>query len=143
MQNNKDFCYQFTSSKNAEEIFPILLDVNKWWKGFYDEKIDGESKELGDEFTFSAGDGAHFSIQKLVEKIPDKKLVWLVTESNLSFLENKKEWENTKISFDLEETENGTNVKFKHNGLTPEIECFENCSSAWTNYLGNLKILLK
>ena len=143
MDNNRDFTLQFLSSKSAEEIFPMLLDVKSWWKGFYGENIQGESNEVGDEFTFFAGDGVHISKQKLIEKRPNKKLAWQVIESNLSFLNDKKEWDGTIISFRLKEVENGTQVKFTHQGLMPEIECYENCSVAWTNYLRNLELNLK
>ena len=143
MNNNRDFTFQFLSSKSAKEIFPILLDVKSWWKGFYGENIQGESNEVGDEFTFFAGDGVHISKQKLIEKRPNKKLAWQVIESNLSFLNDKKEWDDTIISFSLEDVEKGTKVKFTHQGLMPEIECYEDCSLAWTNYLKNLEINLK
>ncbi len=121
----------------------MLLDVKSWWKGFYGENIQGESNEVGDEFTFFAGDGVHISKQKLIEKRPNKKLAWQVIESNLSFLNDKKEWDDTIISFSLEDVEKGTKVKFTHQGLMPEIECYEDCSLAWTNYLKNLEINLK
>ena len=143
MNNNRDFTFQFLSSKSAKEIFPMLLYVKSWWKGFYGENIQGESNEVGDEFTFFAGDGVHISKQKLIEKRPNKKLAWQVIESNLSFLNDKKEWDDTIISFSLEDVEKGTKVKFTHQGLMPEIECYEDCSLAWTNYLKNLEINLK
>lgn len=143
MDKNRGFTFQFLSSKSAKEIFPILLDVKSWWKGFYGENIQGESTEVGDEFTFFAGEGVHISKQKLIEKFPNERLAWQVIESNLSFLNDKKEWDDTIISFSLEEMENGTQVKFTHKGLMPEIECYENCSVAWNNYLTNLEFRLE
>ena len=111
MNNNRDFTFQFLSSKSAKEIFPMLLDVKSWWKGFYGENIQGESNEVGDEFTFFAGDGVHISKQKLIEKRPNKKLAWQVIESNLSFLNDKKEWDDTIISFSLEDVEKEKKLK--------------------------------
>jgi hypothetical protein len=98
---------------------------------------------MGDEFSFLAGGGMHFCKQKLIELIPNKKIVWLVTESNLSFLENPKEWENTKLIFDISEKENKTKVTFTHKGLEPQIECYDGCSNAWTQYFQNLENTLK
>ncbi|MBN9336284.1 MAG: SRPBCC domain-containing protein [Chryseobacterium sp.] len=120
-------------------MFPILQDVRSWWNGFFGEKITGDTNKIGDEFSFSAGDGVHFSKQKLIEIQPDRELAWLVTESNLSFINDTHEWENTKIKFNLEKTDNGTNVTFIHEGLIPNIECYKNCSGAWTQYLENLE----
>jgi hypothetical protein len=67
----------------------------------------------------------------------------LVTESNLSFLKNTNEWAGTKICFDLEKDGDNTKITFTHDGLMPQIECYDNCSSAWTQYLQNLKADLK
>ncbi len=139
MEPNKNFEYSFNSNKSAKDIFLILKDVKIWWSGLFGETITGESNQIGDEFSFSAGDGVHFSKQKLIELNPNKELVWLVIESNLSFLQDTQEWENTKIKFNIEETENGTKVTFTHEGLIPKIECYENCSGAWNQYLANLE----
>ena len=139
----KNYTYSFQTSKSTEEVFKTLLDVRKWWSGLYDETIKGESKKINDEFTFNAGAGAHYTRQKLVELIPDKKVAWLVTDSNLTFLKDSSEWNNTKICFELSPNGNKTNVQFTHEGLVPQIECYDQCSSAWTGYLDNLKKALK
>ena len=135
----ESYTYSFTTHKSPKEIFDLLLNIEKWWTGIYEETISGCSQKLNDEFSFSAGGGVHFSKQKLIELIPDKKLVWLVTESNLSFLDNPNEWESTKLVFDILERENETQITFTHEGLVPEIECYDSCSNAWTQYLHNLE----
>ncbi|GGG60095.1 hypothetical protein GCM10007332_22230 [Epilithonimonas arachidiradicis] len=60
MQPYKSFEYSFHSNKSADEIFPILQDVKTWWSGLFGEKITGETNKIGDEFSFSAGDGGSF-----------------------------------------------------------------------------------
>lgn len=139
MVNNPGFSYSFTSSKTPSEVFDLLLHIDKWWSGLYAESITGESKAVGDEFSFRAGEGMHYSKQKLVELIPDKKIVWQVTESNLRFLHDQNEWANTKLCFDLSAEEGKTKITFTHVGLLPQIECYDSCSNAWTQYLTNLK----
>lgn len=136
---NKDFQFSFTTSKQSKEIYSLLLNPKKWWVGLYSEAIEGQSKNLNDEFSFSAGGGAHFSKQKLIEVETDKKIVWLVTQSNLSFLTKTDEWDNTKIRFDIEQQKDKTKITFTHEGLVPQIECYGGCSGAWTQYLENLK----
>lgn len=140
---NKDFQYSLITSKKQNEVFAYLINPNNWWVGLFGETIEGNSKDINDEFSFRAGDGVHYSNQKLVELETDKKIIWLVTESNLSFLKNTNEWAGTQICFDIEQESNMTKITFTHKGLTPQFECYGGCSSAWTQYLQNLKEHLK
>lgn len=135
----EDYTYSFNSSKTPEEVFQLLLDVEQWWSGLYGETIQGKTDKLNDEFIFNAGGGAHYSKQKLTEIIPNKKVVWLVTDSKLNFLTDTGEWIDTKISFDISTKENTTKITFNHHGLVPQIECYDSCSGAWTNYLQKLE----
>ena len=134
-QNFKNYTFSIESTDTPKNIFNTLLNVRGWWSGLYSETIEGNPDKPGDEFTFRAGGGAHYSKQKLVELIPDKKVVWLVTDSNLNFLEKPNEWTGTKICFEISEHEGKTQVRFTHVGLVPEIECYNSCSSAWSQYM--------
>ncbi len=135
----KNFTYSFTSPHPADHIFNLLLDVKKWWSGFYNERIEGNSRNPGDVFDYWAGDGAHYSQQKLVELVPGSRIAWLVTKSDLSFLTDTGEWNNTKICFSLSREGNDTRVSFTHEGLVPAVECYGACSVGWTKYLDKLK----
>jgi hypothetical protein len=139
----QSFKFSCTTSKTIHEVFTHLIDPRNWWVGLFGETIEGESNHVNDEFSFRAGDGAHYSNQKLTELVTDKKIAWLVTESNLSFLKNTNEWAGTKIGFDIEEEGGKTKITFSHDGLVPQIECYGGCSGAWTQYLQNLKEHLK
>ena len=135
----QNFSYSFKTSKTAEDVFELLQNIDQWWSGLYQETIQGKSRRIKDEFTFHAGDGAHYSKQQLIELIPGEKIAWLVTDSKLSFLSHPTEWNDTKIMFELSQDGTETNVRFTHDGLVPQIECYEACSSAWTGYMDNLK----
>lgn len=135
----KNYSYTFYTNKPSPEVFELLLHINEWWSGIYDEIIKGESKHLNDEFTFKSGSGAHYSKHRLIKLTTDKKIEWQVMESNLSFLNSPTEWENTNICFDIETENNKTKVTFTHKGLVPEVECYDSCSNSWTQYLTNLE----
>jgi Activator of Hsp90 ATPase homolog 1-like protein len=140
---NQPFQYSFSSSKNSNEVFTHLINPKNWWVGLFGESIEGKSKDINDEFSFRAGDGLHYSNQKLIELVTNTKIVWQVTESNLSFLKKTNEWAGTKICFDIDQMAGKTKITFTHEGLIPHFECYNECSSAWTKYLQNLEDALR
>ena len=133
----RDLTINILVDQTPEEVFNAVRNVRGWWSGYYTEEIKGDTEKLNDEFSFRAGSGAHYSKQKLVEVIPNKKIVWLVTDSKLDFLEKKDEWTSTKVIFDISVKDHKTQLIFTHEGLTPEVECYNSCAPAWTQYLKN------
>jgi len=131
----KSFSKSFIVDKPAAEVFNAIKNVRGWWSGLFSEEFEGSTEKIGDEFSFRAGGGVHYSKQKLVEVVPNKKIVWLITDSELSFLKNKNEWTGTRIVFDLSEEGDKTRLTFTHEGLVPEFECYDTCSSVWSQYL--------
>jgi Activator of Hsp90 ATPase homolog 1-like protein len=132
-----DFSVTLVTHQTPHQVFQAIRNVPNWWSGYFSEHFAGNFENLHDEFTFHAGDGAHYSKQKLIEVISDKKIVWLITESELSFLENKEEWTGTKVIFEISKKGDQTEMTFTHEGLNPEKECYDSCSPAWTQYLQN------
>jgi len=133
--NHNDFTLTIKSDQSPEVVYQAMLNVRKWWSGFYDESFDGNTDKLNDEFSFWAGGGLHYSKQKIVELIPNKKVVWLITESELSFLDKKDEWTGSHVVFEISEVEGKTQLTFTHKGLTPDVECYDACAPAWTQYV--------
>ena len=122
----------------AQDVFHSINSVSKWWT----ENIEGSSQKLNDEFTVRFDD-VHVSTQKLIEVVPVKKVVWLVTDSKLNFVEDKEEWTDTKISFEIYNNDDKTEIQFTHIGLVPAIDCYNDCSNAWSHYIrGSLLSLI-
>lgn len=128
--NNQNFTTTLIVSKTANEVFNGINNVSKWWT----ENLEGSSQKLNDEFTVRFGD-IHYSKQKVIEVIPDKKVVWLVTDSKLNWLTDKHEWTNTKISFEISNNDNKTQLHFTHMGLVPDVECYDNCVKGWNQFV--------
>ncbi|PWU01139.1 MAG: ATPase [Bacteroidetes bacterium] len=136
MDNN--FQMSFVVEQPASKLFNAINNVTQWWN----ENLKGESKELNDEFEVQFSDDVHYSKQKLIELVPNKKVVWLVTDSKLSWLKNKHEWTGTKIVFEIFDHPKGTALKFTHIGLNPETECYKDCSNGWRQYINSLYKLI-
>ena len=74
---------------------------------------------------------------KLVEVIPDQRAVWLVLDNYFNFTENKREWQGTKVIFEVPKKGDKTEIRFTHLGLVPDYECFDVCSNAWSSYINS------
>jgi Activator of Hsp90 ATPase homolog 1-like protein len=118
--------------KTPDEAFNAINNVPEWWTG--EPGVEGSTDKLGDEFTYRYKD-LHYSKQKITELIPGKKIVWLITDSKLNFIKDKSEWTGTRISFEISEKNNKTQIRFTHVGLVPGIECYSDCSNAWGQYI--------
>lgn len=132
-----DFTHRLLTDQSPAAVFKAITDVRSWWSGYHAETIEGGTEQLGDEFIFRAADGLHETRQKLVEVIPDQRVVWLVTYSALNYLQHPAEWEGTRVRFDIAARDGKTELVFTHEGLTPDIECYDSCAPSWTQYLDN------
>ncbi len=130
-----DFTTTLLVDQSPEEVFNAVTNVRGWWSGLFTESFEGNTKKLHDEFSFHAGEGAHYSKQKLVEVIPNEKVVWLITDGALTFVEKQDEWVGTKVIFDISKKGDKTQLVFTHEGLTQELACYDSCAPAWTLYV--------
>lgn len=126
-----DFTTIFWVDNSPEEVFNAINNVSGWWQG----EIKGNSKELNDEFEYRMLD-IHYSKQKVVEILPNEKVVWLITDSNLSSFKNNTEWNGTKVVFEILVLNNKTQLRFTHIGLVPNFQCYGDCSGAWGMLVG-------
>jgi len=124
---SKSYTTSIEITQAPKEVFSAIKNVQKWWS----KDFEGKSSEQGDEFIINHPD-MHYSKQKVVEVVPDKKIVWQVTDSNLNWLKkDKQEWTNTKMVFDINKNGNKTILHFTHDGLVPEQECYSMCEKGW------------
>lgn len=126
----RDFTTTLIIDQPVNQVFNAINNPQNWWSG----EIQGSADKLNDEFTYRYKE-FHFSRQRIVEMIPDQKVVWLVTESIINYAEDKDEWTGTKISFEITGQHNKTQLRFTHLGLDPDIECFDSCSNSWSQLI--------
>jgi Activator of Hsp90 ATPase homolog 1-like protein len=123
----QNFTASIEVDKSPDEVYNHINHVSKWWS----KDFEGSSLKLHDEFVISHTD-QHYSKQKLIEVVPGKKVVWLVTDSVLNWIKgDKHEWTNTKMIFVITAKGDKTVLQFTHEGLFPEKECYARCSQGW------------
>jgi hypothetical protein len=136
--NTQHYTASFTVDQSPQAVFDAINNVRGWWSG----KVDGDTDRLGAEFTYRYKD-FHKSTQKVTEFVPGKKVVWHVTDANLTFVKDKTEWIGTDIAFEIARKNGKTELRFTHVGLVPAFECYGGCSGAWGALVeGNLRNLI-
>ncbi|UKJ08330.1 SRPBCC domain-containing protein [Solitalea lacus] len=130
--NTSDFTTTLLVDNTPLEVFNAINNVRGWWS----EEIEGNTDKLNDEFIYHYKD-IHYCKMKLIEVEPQKKVVWYVLDNYFNFTNDKSEWRDTKVCFEISEKESQTLLHFTHEGLVPEYECFNICNEAWSNYVHN------
>jgi hypothetical protein len=114
---------------SAQKAFDAICRVSAWWT----ENTQGDTVNLNGEFTVRFGET--FSKFKIIESIPGQKLVWLVLDCNLHWMNDKKEWKGTKILWQITGSGDSGRISMTHIGLNAGIECFEDCTKGWNHYV--------
>ena len=125
----QDYNATIVVKSTPAEAFKQINRVSAWWT----DSVKGHSEDLGDVFSVHFGDT--FVNFKIVESVPGKKVVWLVTDCHIPWLKDIKEWKDTMVSFDISGEKGETKINFTHIGLVPEVECYANCERGWNQYV--------
>jgi len=113
--NNSSYTNSIEVPFSPKVVFDQINNVSKWWP----EDFEGECSKLSDEFTFRTGD-VHYSKQRIVEFVPGRKVVWLVTESIRKT--DNYEWTGAEMTFELSPHGDNTLLKFTYSGPVAENE---------------------
>jgi len=124
-----NYTTSITVDATPQRAFDAINDVSGWWG-----RITGRTTTVGEEFVYVVP-GLHYSGFRVTELVPATRVAWLVTGSYLDFVDDHQEWNGTTVRFDIAGVADGTRVTFTHEGLTPDGECYQNCSTAWTMFV--------
>jgi hypothetical protein len=142
---DQNFTTSILVDQTPAEVFSAINNPRAWWS----EEIKGSTDKLNEEFNYHFED-IHRCSLKVVELVPNQKVVWHVLDNYFKpgifedashrspakeFANDKAEWTDTQIVFEISRKENKTQLRFTHLGLVPEYECFEVCSNGWTHYI--------
>jgi uncharacterized protein YndB with AHSA1/START domain len=102
-------------AKSPEHVFNCLVNLKQWWP----EDFEGEDLCLNSEFVLTTGD-SHYSKNKVIEFVPEKKLAWIATGSIRKT--DNFDWTGTKMIFELTPEGRSTILKFTYDGVVLENE---------------------
>ncbi|MDL5511155.1 SRPBCC domain-containing protein [Arenibacter sp. M-2] len=128
--NTGNYTTTIVVKQKPNSVFQAIKNFRDWWS----EDIEGNTDRLGETFLYHFKD-IHLCKIKLIEEVPNEKLVYKIIDNHFSFTKDKAEWVDTKLIFEIDENSKQTKIKFTHDGLTPKDECFEVCNDAWGNYI--------
>ncbi|WP_411030573.1 SRPBCC family protein [Spongiimicrobium sp. 3-5] len=118
----------FHISASTEKVYKAIAGtegLSHWWttqtKG--SEDVDGEIK-----FNFGEYQGP---TMKIIELVPNKKIVWQCVESN--------GWLDHIFTFDLDENDGKTRIRFSHEGWEDQGDFYAGCCFSWGRYLESLR----
>jgi hypothetical protein len=137
-KDEDSYTTSFTVDQSPRAVYEAVNHVRGWWS----EAIEGTTDKINAAFFYHYKD-VHLSKMKIVELIPDERIVWFVKDNYFNFIDDKTEWKGTKIIFEISKTGQKTQLTFTHHGLLPGQECYDVCQDAWTSYIqGSLKNLI-
>jgi len=118
-----------TLNNGPAEVFSALTEQESLRAWFAPHVI--VAPVAGTYAAFAFEEEIHFKVQ-IKELVRYRKIVWAYVEGNLK-------WDNSKITFKLEETKNGkTLLTFSHSGLT-DTGKIEKWTNSWRVFLDKLK----
>lgn len=129
LNKSKNYHSSISANVSAKEAFDKICDVSAWWA----LDFKGSSKKINDVFTVHFGDT--FVTFKIADMVPEEAIVWLVTDSYLPWQNDKQEWTNTKIVFEISSQNGKTRIDMTHVGLVPEVECYKMCEEGWNHFI--------
>ncbi|WP_282041634.1 SRPBCC family protein [Winogradskyella flava] len=122
-----DYRKQIKVASTAENVFKALTDhIHLWWS-----KTTDSFQKANGQFTITFDNGYWWTF-KIIEFKPNSELVWKCIDGEPEF---NKEWIGHVLHWLIIEDESETIINFHQAGLTPQLHCFEVCSSTWDMFI--------
>jgi hypothetical protein len=131
---NKNYRRTITVNVSPAEAMKKISRIDLWWRKDFSDRAE----KLNDKFTVPFGEPSFVDFV-VSELAPDQKVVWKVTDCYLPWFNDKKEWNNTEVVFELSKEADKTKIDFTHIGLVPGIECYGVCEKGWNGHIDTLE----
>ncbi len=120
-----DYHGEIRAQVTPEDAVRHISGVPEWWGTNY----EGSASRVGDTFTVRFANGDRYTIR--VAELEPHRVVWDVTDAFQGWVSDSSEWVGTRIVWAIDEDGNGVLIGMTHEGLGPNLECFDRCTGGW------------
>jgi uncharacterized protein YndB with AHSA1/START domain len=120
------------SPATVAELFTSATGVSRWWG-----PTEGDAAVGG---TLVVSFGAYgVNAMRVLEAGPTRVIWESIAPDGSAPTGHTLEWLGTTMRFDMVPAGTGTQLHFRHAGLTPRLDCFDACVGAWTQFMASIQ----
>jgi uncharacterized protein YndB with AHSA1/START domain len=120
------------SPATVSELFASAAGVSRWWGPTVGDAT------VGGTLAISFGDYG-VNTMRVLEAGPTRVVWETVASDGATGTAHQQEWLGTTMEFDLVPAGTGTELRFRHAGLTPQLECWDDCFAGWTHFMASIQ----
>ncbi len=113
-------------------LFTSAAGVSRWWG-----PTEGDGG-VGGTLATSFGDHGVNAV-RVLEAGPSRVVWESVALDGTTPTEHTREWLGTTMEFDIVPAGTGTELRFRHAGLTPQLECWNDCFAGWAHFMASIE----
>ena len=120
------------SPATVSALFTSAAGVSRWWG-----PTQGEGA-VGGTLVTSFGDSG-VNAMRVLESGPTGVVWEPVVADGTTPTAHTQEWLGSTVEFDMVPKGAGTQLRFRHAGLTPQLECWDGCYAGWTYFMSSIQ----
>ncbi|HKC29016.1 MAG TPA: SRPBCC domain-containing protein [Jatrophihabitans sp.] len=113
-------------------LFSSAAGVSRWWG-----PTEGHAA-VGGTLVTSFGEHGVNAV-RVLEAGPDRVVWESIAAEGTTPTAHTQEWLGTAMEFDIVPAGTGTELRFRHAGLTPQLECWDDCVAGWTHFMTSIE----
>ncbi len=130
-ETGADYEAELALAASPEAVFRALTTL-QGLRGWWTPTVSGSPTDGDVLFRFP---GLDEQIIMRVDSAPPSEVHWTCIRHD-----SLPEWTNTTITFSLRgDGSTGCALSFRHEGLTPRLECYDECEAGWDHFLASLR----
>jgi uncharacterized protein YndB with AHSA1/START domain len=131
----EDYTADLALAAAPSEVLALFISpagVSRWWG-----PTEGDGAPGGSLVTSFGEHGVN--AMRVLETGPNRVVWRSIAAEDTTPTGHTKEWLGTTMEFDIEADAGGTRLRFRHAGLTPQLECWDACIAAWAYFMASIK----